>query len=321
MTVTERKEIKVNPYNPDKKLVITNKSDWRFEKSFHNDEQFEKIAEKHIRSYTGNESSYCGRIINPGEKSDGWVFKGDQSCYGPLASYIGMYYDRLAVGLYIPKNNEAKMEYKKWILGKFSPWRRAFHEPFKLIESDTHIHGFYLGPETLDAMQSVKHPHSVVLLNFLIATRMVTQFPLHVDLWWEAVKAGNTRADAFFLSRNFRMSGVNQHKTIGDKILKTPIRDSGHYAFGGQIDMKKFLGGHFRTDSKYRGCIWAVEDVDSSGWPFDINKEYWRVQDFDFLGNKIEFTLDEFKSMVLTHPIANQAKDSKKNSHSEKKAA
>ena len=273
---------------------ITNCAPGKLIQTVHSDEEFLKYAKEYIMNHTGGNSRYCGRLYGP--SIQGFVWKGIDICYNYVDAYTDQRYDYFTAGLYISKNKYSRTQgyiaFKDWILSReTSPWRRAILEDIELIEDNDAIHGFILGPKTMleGFPYSPKPRHNNILLNFLIATRMVNSFPENVQLWYKAVQMGVSPEKAFFLARNFNANGKQIHKK--------PVRDIGSYAFAGDIDIKSFEEGKFRANTGTRGGAWSKKD-----WAHDYGRPqsetYFRTDQFNFV-NKEYMLEDEFKTLVI----------------------
>jgi hypothetical protein len=273
---------------------------------FHSVEAYLKLARSNFNDHTGG-SKYCARLTGP--FIDGYVYTASEICYNYLDIYHDQKYSHVAVGMYIPPDDPRKKAFQDWILSpKVSPWRKAFKKPIEIIKDSRGSHarggihrGILLHPENLEGFPWKANTRcNVVLMNFLIATRMVNSFPAHVDFWHECVQMGTSPEDAFFLARNFNFIGKTFNRTI--------IHDRGSFAFGGQINMERFKDGEFRSKTQKRGNVWLDKDIVYGEWG-DNNNVYFCLEDFKFLPEtKTTFTKDEFKSLVLSHEIANRVK-------------
>lgn len=216
---------------------------------------------KYLSTYTNNGDSSSKWYVVFGDcpELENYGYKLTTGCYGPMD--MGIRFKTVGAGCYFAKTNEARMEFLKWMLSpEYSPWRKYLDDDISIIEDEKFVRGFILGPKTMskfpvqDESGSEYYTH-VVLLNFLICTRMACTYGGHVDFWWKAVQLGASKEDAFIYARNFFYSQRD------NKIYATGISDSGSFAFHGDINTERFKKGEARENAKYRGAIWTDREV------------------------------------------------------------
>lgn len=209
-------------------------------------------AIKHLLKFTQGHSWWAAGYKNPTQfysHQRGGYYKEDYHEVSAGACYAGIdlkpsEYTFIALGYYCDKGDSAGKNFLSWVLGEKSPWRALFKDEFELIQTDTHIHGFFIGPKTLE------EANTKFLKNFMIATRAFNEFEDHIRLWDYLVQNGIPQDRAFYYCSNLVL-----HK--GEPYVKY-VHNDNHWAWdSAEIDFDRVKNSTPNLNQNQTNGIWG----------------------------------------------------------------